>query len=110
MDNLLDLVYLENTLDTHGVNMLYFKRVGRGNGFTSGMVFPSPPTNKANKMRLNWQHNYPLNEEHKLTGLDCICNPKIDWKDNLVIHNSFDNRGIIEKAKEITNMKPTGEV
>lgn len=47
----------------------------------------------------NWQHIYPVNNwiEHKLEGLNCICEPRIDWEYNLVIHNSADGRELREK-------------
>jgi len=42
----------------------------------------------------NWVHVYPVNDliEHKLEGLVCECCPKLDWNDNLVIHNALDGR------------------
>jgi len=51
----------------------------------------------------NWQHIYPTDDwiEHKLVGLDCICEPKIDWENSLVIHNSADGREI----KEVMSVK-----
>ena len=43
---------------------------------------------------MDWQHIYPNDDwiEHKLEGLDCICEPRIDWGHKLVIHNSADGR------------------
>ena len=48
---------------------------------------------------MEWQHILPINDwiEHKDMGLDCICEPKIDWEYQLVIHNSADGREIKEK-------------
>jgi hypothetical protein len=55
---------------------------------------------------MNWQHVYPLNEEHELTGFSCKCEPKIDWDNEIVIHNSFNHREIIEEVKEILSGTP----
>lgn len=52
-------------------------------------------------MNSNWQHVFPLNEEHKLEGFDCDCEPKIDFDNEIVIHNSFDGREAVEQANEI---------
>ena len=52
-------------------------------------------------MNNNWQYIYPVNEAHILEGLLCTCNPEIDWKNNLVIHNAFNYREFIEEAEEI---------
>lgn len=51
-----------------------------------------------------FQHIFPLNDyiEHNTDGLNCVCEPKIDWNDMLVIHNSADGREFREeKIKEI---------
>ena len=50
---------------------------------------------------MEWQHIIPKNDwiEHKDFGLDCICEPKIDWEYMLVIHNSFDGRELEETLK-----------
>lgn len=50
---------------------------------------------------MNWQHIYPVNDkkEHKLEGLDCSCEPKIDWANHIVIHNAWDMR----EAQEMIN-------
>ena len=52
---------------------------------------------------MNWLHVYPLNEEEQrnLEGLSCKCMPKYDWENEIVIHNSFDHREIIEEVNEI---------
>jgi len=52
-------------------------------------------------MSNDWQHVYPTDDwiEHKLEGLDCICEPKIDWNNKLVIHNSADGREELEKGR-----------
>ncbi len=52
---------------------------------------------------MNWQHVYPNNDlkEHKLEGLDCHCEPEIDWENQIVIHNAYDNR----EAQEYVNRK-----
>ena len=54
-------------------------------------------------MNSNWQHVFPLNEEHKhkLTGFDCDCEPKIDWDNQITVHNSLDGREAVEMAKKI---------
>ncbi len=51
---------------------------------------------------MDWQHIYPNNDwiEHKLEGLDCVCEPRSDWQNMLVIHNSADGR---EKKEEQMN-------
>ena len=43
---------------------------------------------------MEWQHVYPVNDwiEHILEGLNCICEPRIDWKYMIVIHNAIDGR------------------
>lgn len=52
-------------------------------------------------------HVYPLNDdkEHDLTGTQCTCEPRIEFKDpfngeyyieGLVIHNAFDFREVME--------------
>ena len=48
---------------------------------------------------MEWQHILPVNDwiEHKDIGLDCICEPKIDWEYMLVIHNSADGRELRKK-------------
>lgn len=50
---------------------------------------------------MNWQHVYPNKDtkEHKLEGLDCACEPTIDWDNNIVIHNAWDMR----EAQEYVN-------
>jgi hypothetical protein len=52
---------------------------------------------------LNWQHVSPNNDlqEHILVGFNCPCNPRIDFNNRIVIHNSWDCRESIEEAKEI---------
>lgn len=51
----------------------------------------------------NWLHILPINDDkpHKETGFDCDCEPKIDWENELIIHNSYDGREYVEQAKEI---------
>jgi hypothetical protein len=48
-------------------------------------------------------HVYPTGEEelHRLVGIRCACNPKLEHYPNatLVIHNAFDARELIEDAK-----------
>lgn len=58
---------------------------------------------KEGGMKTNWQHVFPLNEEeqHDLNGFSCDCEPKIDWDNELVVHNSYDGRESVEQAKEI---------
>lgn len=49
-------------------------------------------------------HVYPLNDKktHKLKGVDCECNPKIEVNgaNLLIIHNSYDNREVMEQIHE----------
>jgi len=54
-------------------------------------------------MNSNWQHIFPLDEEdkHDLEGFYCDCDPRIDWDNDLVVHNSFDGREAVEQANEI---------
>ncbi len=55
----------------------------------------------------NWVHTWPLNDKkgHDLESIHCHCNPKIDWKNSIVNHNSFDYREIIEEAEQIIKEK-----
>lgn len=50
---------------------------------------------------MEWQHVYPVNDkrEHKLEGLDCLCEPSIDWDYQIVIHNAWDLREAQEYLK-----------
>ena len=42
--------------------------------------------------------NYPDGKkEGDLAGWECSCKPSVDFKDKLIIHNSFDNREKDEK-------------
>jgi hypothetical protein len=52
-------------------------------------------------MEMDWQHVYPVNDKkaHKLEGLDCSCEPRIDWENQIVIHNAWD----IREAQEFIN-------
>jgi len=45
-----------------------------------------------------WQHIYPINDkrEHDINTLYCDCEPRIDWENNMVIHNAWDMREIEE--------------
>jgi hypothetical protein len=47
----------------------------------------------------NWQHIVPLNDliEHNTDGLDCPCNPDIDFDDRIVIHSALDRRECFEQ-------------
>jgi hypothetical protein len=47
---------------------------------------------------MNWLHILPKNDDksHKDIGLDCPCNPRIDWNNMLVIHNAWDFRELKE--------------
>lgn len=51
---------------------------------------------------MNWQHIYPLGDifEHDFSGLDCDCNPSIDWNGELVIHKAFDGRDLIAEIEQ----------
>ena len=61
---------------------------------------------------MEWQHIIPVNDiiNHKEEGLDCICEPKIDWEYMLVIYNSADGREHKEPnhAKPIPNYQAIG--
>jgi len=49
-----------------------------------------------------WQHVYPVNDiaEHALGGFECECGPEIDFENNIIIHNAFDGRDLIEAAEK----------
>lgn len=51
----------------------------------------------------NWLHVLPINDlkPHKEQGFDCECEPKIDWDNELIIHNSYDGREMVEQAEAI---------
>jgi len=55
-------------------------------------------------------HIYPLNDvfEHDLSGLDCECNPEIDFNAELVIHFAFDGRDLIEEVGDRIVELPSG--
>lgn len=57
-------------------------------------------------------HIYPVNDEqdHVLEGVDCPCNPTVNWEDEetgeiyaepICIHNAFDCREIVEEAERL---------
>lgn len=71
---------------------------------------------------MNWQHIYPLNDEqehdtesHPLSVIGssplegtpyviwdgCACNPRVDFDNQIVVHNAFDCREVVEEAEEI---------
>lgn len=41
-----------------------------------------------------WIHVLPNNDwiDHKDVGFDCICEPKVDWNNKIIVHNSADGR------------------
>ena len=43
-------------------------------------------------------------KEHE-ESTHCHCRPTVDWENEIVIHNAFDNREAIEIAREILNTK-----
>ena len=47
-------------------------------------------------------HIYPVNDlrEHTTSGAECWCDPEIDEEDNLVIHNSADERESYEQGRK----------
>lgn len=47
-------------------------------------------------------HILPVNDlkEHE-ESVHCHCQPKVDWVDEIVIHNAYDKREIVEQAKSI---------
>ena len=51
---------------------------------------------------MKWQHIYPVNDwiDHKTEGLNCICEPLIDWENMLVVHNSADGRELVGFVKK----------
>ena len=60
-------------------------------------------------------HIYPLNDtkEHGLTGTDCWCEPRIEFKDpmngeyyatGLVIHNAGDFREVLEELDDLPRL------
>jgi len=50
----------------------------------------------------NWYHVVPINDidEHDTEGNQCKCDPEIKILDELVIHNAFDGRELIEQAEK----------
>lgn len=50
---------------------------------------------------MTWNHIVPTNdlEPHDIIGMLCACGPRIDWDRQLVIHNAFDGREIIERIE-----------
>jgi hypothetical protein len=52
-------------------------------------------------------HVYPVNDSkpHILSGTDCPCKPRVEIEGAtlVIIHNSWDNREIIEEAINIMN-------
>lgn len=54
----------------------------------------------------NIWHAYPINDlkAHKLTGLKCKCNPRIEIQMNkglVVIHNAYDKREYVFEGKGV---------
>ena len=51
---------------------------------------------------MKWRHIYPVNDwiDHKTEGLNCICEPLIDWENMLVVHNSADGRELVGFVKK----------
>lgn len=51
---------------------------------------------------MNWQHVYPVNDlkEHDIESLYCECEPRIDWNNMIVIHNSYDMREVKEYLED----------
>ena len=43
---------------------------------------------------MEWYHVYPIDDlqEHNAEDHNCWCDPKIDWKLQLIIHNALDDR------------------
>lgn len=52
---------------------------------------------------MEWRHVYPVNDlkPHDTTGNPCPCDPAIDLKNRLVVHNSYDGREAVEAAERI---------
>ncbi len=48
-------------------------------------------------------HVYPENDtyEHELDDVICPCNPRVERNGDLVVHNAWDNREMIEQAEAI---------
>ena len=51
-------------------------------------------------------HVLPVNDikEH-VEDTTCECEPTIDFKNGIIVHNAFDGREHLERAKEILNRK-----
>lgn len=51
---------------------------------------------------MSWQHVLPINDliEHETEGFECQCNPKIDFKNEIVIHSAIDRRECFEQSKD----------
>lgn len=52
---------------------------------------------------MEWQHIYPVGDtaEHDTESLNCACKPRIDWACQIVVHNSYDKREIVEQAYDL---------
>ena len=50
-----------------------------------------------------WNHVYPLEDifEHNFIGINCLCNPYVEGKNNLIVHTAFDGRDLIEEIEGI---------
>lgn len=51
---------------------------------------------------MDWHHVYPVNDlkEHDTESKTCHCQPRIDWKHQIVIHNAYDLREVKEYLDE----------
>lgn len=45
------------------------------------------------------QHVYPVNDlhQHDTESMNCQCGPKVDWKNSVIVHRSYDGREGREK-------------
>lgn len=48
-----------------------------------------------------WQHIIPINDliEHNTESKECMCNPEIDFENEIVIHSAMDRRECFEGEK-----------
>jgi hypothetical protein len=57
---------------------------------------------------MTW-HVYPCNDikDHDIESTTCECGPNVIFEEGsmIVLHNSFDNREVMEQVKEILNGK-----
>jgi len=48
-----------------------------------------------------WKYVVPNDDfkGHAIESRECECEPKIDWENQIIIHNAFDHRECVEQAE-----------